>query len=350
MQPVSHHLRRALSRTRSGSPDRKEAIFGSFDGMTSTLGVVAGLLAAHATPAKILAAAVGIAVAATTGMGAGQYLSDGKRNMRKAVVMAVATLIGSVLPALLFIFGASLACVLSSVAITIVAAGVIGYYRGYAVTYLILSREVFGHFAGHLASFGPANAGRDTCASRSPKPQRQVRLLGPPVHGCGRPGCPQKPREPRRGCGPAWAVVRERRQRPGHGRGGRLTQGSSPPQRNARAHPRRRWRPRRCAGAGLGGASALAQPSLGPSGDSMNRGSRPRRWGGPVSDRWMPGDGVGARCRRPAAARGRGPALVIDPWRRVRSVVGSPASTHAACAGGSRSSVRRAHRERRCPS
>ena len=71
-------------------------------------------------------------------MGAGQYLSDGKRNLRKAMVMAVATLIGSVLPALPFIFGASLVCVLSSVAITIVAAGVIGYYRGYAVTYLIL--------------------------------------------------------------------------------------------------------------------------------------------------------------------------------------------------------------------
>jgi len=60
------------------------------------------------------------------------------KNLRKAMVMAVATLIGSVLPALPFIFGASLACVLSSVAITIVAAGLIGYYRGYAVTYLIL--------------------------------------------------------------------------------------------------------------------------------------------------------------------------------------------------------------------
>jgi len=45
------------------------------------------------------------------------------KNLRKAMVMAVATLIGSVLPALPFIFGASLACVLSSVAITIVAAG-----------------------------------------------------------------------------------------------------------------------------------------------------------------------------------------------------------------------------------
>ena len=71
-------------------------------------------------------------------MGAGQALSDAQRNLRKATVMGVATLIGSVLPALPFIFCTSLACVLSAIAITIVAAGVIGHYRGYLVTYAIL--------------------------------------------------------------------------------------------------------------------------------------------------------------------------------------------------------------------
>ena len=106
--------------------------------MTSTLGVVAGLLATNATAPKILAGAIGIAVAATVGMGAGQYLSDESRNVRKALVMAVATLIGSVLPAIPFVFGDSKACVLSSIGITVLAAGVIGHYRGYAVTYLIL--------------------------------------------------------------------------------------------------------------------------------------------------------------------------------------------------------------------
>jgi VIT1/CCC1 family predicted Fe2+/Mn2+ transporter len=121
-----------------GGADAREAIFGSFDGMTSTLGVVAGLLATGSTAPHILAGAIGIAVAATIGMGAGQYLSDGQRNLRKATVMAVATLIGSVLPALPFIFGSSLACVLASVAITLIASAVIGHYRGYAVTYAIL--------------------------------------------------------------------------------------------------------------------------------------------------------------------------------------------------------------------
>ena len=123
----------------SKATDRREEIFGSFDGMTSTLGVIAGLLATGASASKILAAAIGIAVAATIGMGAGQYLSDGQRNLRLAVVMGLATLVGSVLPAIPFIFGTSKACILASVAITLAAAGVIGHYRGYLITYSILA-------------------------------------------------------------------------------------------------------------------------------------------------------------------------------------------------------------------
>jgi VIT family len=126
------------SRLGLSASDAKEAIFGSFDGITSTLGVVAALLATKSSAPHIVAGAIGIAVAATIGMGAGQYLSDGDRNLRKATVMAVATLVGSVLPALPFFFGASLACVLVSVGITLAAAAVIGHYRGYLVTYAIL--------------------------------------------------------------------------------------------------------------------------------------------------------------------------------------------------------------------
>ena len=137
---------RAVSAARAGNSsgvglgpsDAKEAIFGSFDGMTSTLGVVAGLLATKSSASHIVAGAIGIAVAATIGMGAGQYLSDEDRNLRKATVMAVATLVGSVLPAVPFLFGTSLACVLASIGITLAAAAVIGHYRGYIVTYAIL--------------------------------------------------------------------------------------------------------------------------------------------------------------------------------------------------------------------
>jgi VIT1/CCC1 family predicted Fe2+/Mn2+ transporter len=118
--------------------DTTEAIFGSFDGMTSTLGVVAGLLATKTSATHVVAAAIGIAVAATVGMGAGQYLSDGRRNLRKALVMALATLVGSVLPALPFLFGTTDACILASIGITLLASAVIGHYRGYLVTYAIL--------------------------------------------------------------------------------------------------------------------------------------------------------------------------------------------------------------------
>jgi VIT1/CCC1 family predicted Fe2+/Mn2+ transporter len=129
---------RSRTRPRMRASDAREAIFGSFDGMTSTLGVVAGLLATGSSAPHIVAGAIGIAVAATIGMGAGQYLSDDQRSLRKAVVMALATLIGSVLPAVPFAFGTSAACVAASIAITLLAAAVIGHYRGYVVTYTIL--------------------------------------------------------------------------------------------------------------------------------------------------------------------------------------------------------------------
>jgi VIT1/CCC1 family predicted Fe2+/Mn2+ transporter len=137
----SGHVQRAHGPTAAAgleSPDLKEAIFGSFDGMTSTLGVVAGLLATHASAQKIVAASIGIAVAATVGMGAGQYLSDGTRNLRKALVMAAATLVGSVIPAILFAFGDSRASIAAALIVTFLAAAVIGHYRGYVVTYSIL--------------------------------------------------------------------------------------------------------------------------------------------------------------------------------------------------------------------
>lgn len=51
---------------------------------------------------------------------------------------ADATFIGSVLPAVPFLFGDSATCVVASVAITPLAGVVIGHYRGYVVTYTIL--------------------------------------------------------------------------------------------------------------------------------------------------------------------------------------------------------------------
>ncbi|MGB0091919.1 MAG: hypothetical protein WBP81_05235 [Solirubrobacteraceae bacterium] len=58
--------RDSIRRAQLNPSDTREAIFGSFDGMTSTLGVVAGLLATKSNASHIVAGAIGIAVAAAS--------------------------------------------------------------------------------------------------------------------------------------------------------------------------------------------------------------------------------------------------------------------------------------------
>ena len=121
------------------SEDVRQAVFGSFDGTTSALGVITGLVVAgtHSGP-KILAAALGLAIAATVGMGAGEYLSDTTRNLRLAFVMAAATFLGSVAPALPFVAGYGMAEVLASGVVVFLAGLLIGRVRGYRLTFVIL--------------------------------------------------------------------------------------------------------------------------------------------------------------------------------------------------------------------
>jgi VIT1/CCC1 family predicted Fe2+/Mn2+ transporter len=119
--------------------DLRQAIFGSFDGLTSALGVITGLVIAGThTGSRILAAALGLAVAATVGMGAGEYLSDESRSVRRALVMGAATLAGSMLPAVPFALGYGTAQLTASGMLTVAAALAIGHYRGYRLTLAIL--------------------------------------------------------------------------------------------------------------------------------------------------------------------------------------------------------------------
>ncbi len=119
--------------------DLKQAIFGSFDGLTSALGVITGLIVAGTpTGSRILAASLGLAVAATIGMGAGEYLSDESRSLRRAAVMAAATLTGSILPALPFALGYGTGQLVASGVLTVAGAFAIGHYRGYRLTLSIL--------------------------------------------------------------------------------------------------------------------------------------------------------------------------------------------------------------------
>jgi VIT1/CCC1 family predicted Fe2+/Mn2+ transporter len=74
------------------------AILGVFDGAVSAIGAVVGLLAAHAPPATILTTTAGLSVAAAVGMAGGDWLSGSRK--ATAAVMALATLLGSLAPAL----------------------------------------------------------------------------------------------------------------------------------------------------------------------------------------------------------------------------------------------------------
>ena len=119
--------------------DLKQGVFGSFDGLTSALGVITGLVVAGVHDGRhILAASLGLAIAATTGMAAGEYLSDTSRSKRRAAVMGAATFLGSVLPALPFATGYGTAQLIASGLLVLSGALVIGHFRGYRITLCVL--------------------------------------------------------------------------------------------------------------------------------------------------------------------------------------------------------------------
>lgn len=122
-----------------------EAIFGGFDGATSLIGFLAGALVVHASSHAVLVQAAGLAVAAAVSM-AGADLLAGK-SRRLAAVMGLATLAGSLLPAVPVVLvpgplGVLLAAVLVAalgvaIAETRSRAGG-GRRRGYVSTFAIL--------------------------------------------------------------------------------------------------------------------------------------------------------------------------------------------------------------------
>lgn len=84
------------------SDDVRQVIFGTFDGLTTAVGVV---FAAAITSANVVAVILGLAIAAAVSMAAGEWLSDDETdgaNTRRAVVMGLSTLGASIVPALPF--------------------------------------------------------------------------------------------------------------------------------------------------------------------------------------------------------------------------------------------------------
>lgn len=72
------------------------AVFGAFDGLTSSLGV---LLALAGQPHLVLPTAVCVGASEMVGMAAGQWQSDSEHGLGAALVIGAATGTGCVLPA-----------------------------------------------------------------------------------------------------------------------------------------------------------------------------------------------------------------------------------------------------------
>jgi len=107
--------------------DVAQAIFGSFDGVVSVIGVMVALLA-RPTPI-IVEAAVGLAAASAVGMAAGEYLGDASRNFRRAAVMGVATVVGTMCPVVPFMVLAKDAAIIVAVVLVVVISLAIAHAR-----------------------------------------------------------------------------------------------------------------------------------------------------------------------------------------------------------------------------
>jgi hypothetical protein len=133
---IRHHLARALD-----GAGRGKAVFGAFDGATGAIGVLVGLVAAGAPGRTVLAAAVGLAVAAAAGMGAGDWLSG--TPARPSAVLAAATGVGTILPALPVVLWPGPVGLIGT-AVVMVALGIgiaearDGTWRSYGETFAVL--------------------------------------------------------------------------------------------------------------------------------------------------------------------------------------------------------------------
>lgn len=140
-----------------------EACFGSFDGMTSVAGVVFALLAKPMS--TIVLAAIGLAVASAVGMAAGEWLGDETASLRKALVMGLATAVGTLVPIVPFFYSSSkLDALIQAGCLAVVMTSLIGRVRcgdtsswkPYLQSYAILAAAVVATVLVSLAI--PASA------------------------------------------------------------------------------------------------------------------------------------------------------------------------------------------------
>jgi VIT1/CCC1 family predicted Fe2+/Mn2+ transporter len=105
--------------------ERSAAILGAFDGTVSLVGLVFGLLIAHASRGTIRLTGIGATLSATVSMSTGSYESAAgawHKRLQNAGAMGISTLIGSLVPIIAFFwFGRTTALIISAVGCLAVA-------------------------------------------------------------------------------------------------------------------------------------------------------------------------------------------------------------------------------------
>lgn len=106
-----------------------EAVFGGFDGATSIMGVILGILIVSGNSHVIFVTALGGAISAGVSMGGGDFLSQDRTNWGLVAVMALASFTGSVLPGVPYAIGSGPAALAASLAIALAITLVIAVAR-----------------------------------------------------------------------------------------------------------------------------------------------------------------------------------------------------------------------------
>jgi VIT1/CCC1 family predicted Fe2+/Mn2+ transporter len=127
---ISHRASRYRPVTQPDNDNLSKFVFGSFDGMTCVLGVVAGCYVSGNIHALILSV-VGLAIAEGIAMAGGSYLSElvGIYRVRHALIIGIASAVGILVPAFPFFFAPAHVAILLSLFLTCVLAVIIAQVR-----------------------------------------------------------------------------------------------------------------------------------------------------------------------------------------------------------------------------
>lgn len=144
---MQNRIPRRASRYQPDSDNVSKAIFGSMDGLTCVLGVIAAGYVANDMHTLLLAV-VGLAIAEGIAMAGGSYLSEmvAVYRVRHALVIGVAAAIGIIVPAIPFFFAPKNVAVLLSLFLVVAFTAIIaacrvktlGWLEAYVQTFAIV--------------------------------------------------------------------------------------------------------------------------------------------------------------------------------------------------------------------